>query len=132
MLPKVSDALFRREMEMAKRDFPFRLQEMEEEGELDLEFVRYRAANQFFGITKRAGEYLANNFDCGSSDEAQSTFNEIVDVFGRCVLKMVESLRQRTEEMDENSRHGMETLVKRVVKAKRKRRSHDSQTDQRS
>lgn len=132
MLPKVSDALFRHEMETAKRDFPFRLQEMEEEGELDLEFVRYRAANQFFGVTKRAGEYLANNFDCGSSDEAQSKFNEIVDVFGRCIIEMVESLRQRTLEMDENSRHGMETLVKRVVKAKRKRRSHDNQTDQRS
>lgn len=125
MWKKVSDAAFKLELETAKRDFPFRLGEMEEEGELDLEFVRYRAANQFFGVTKRAGEYLATNFDCGSSQEAQSKFNEMIDYLGRCVFGLVYSMRQRTAELDESSRDGLETLIKRVVKAKRRRRSKD-------
>ena len=130
MLKKVSDARFREELAVAKRDFPFRLDEMEQSGELDLEFVRYRAANQFFEVTRKAGEYLATNFDCGSSKEAESKFNEVIDGLGQFVIGVVGSLRQRTAELDDDSRNNMETLIKRVVKQKRKRRSNfDADTE---
>lgn len=127
MLKKVSDARFREELAVAKRDFPFRLDEMEQSGELDLEFVRYRAANQFFEVTRRAGEYLATNFDCGSSKEAELKFNEVIDGLGRFVFGVVGSMRQRTSELDDDARNSMETLIKRVVKQKRRRRcEHDA------
>lgn len=124
MLKKVSDARFKEELDVAKRDFPFRLNEMEQNGELDLEFIRYRAANQFFEVTRRAGEYLATNFDCGSSKEAESKFNEVVDELGRFIFGVVGSMRQRTAELDDDARNSMETLIKRVVRKKRTRRSN--------
>lgn len=121
MLKKVSDARFREQLSTAKREFPFCLEEMEKEGELDIEFVRYRTANELFEVTRKAGEYLATNFDCASSREAQSKFNELVDDFGRYIYNAVTLMRKRTAELDEETLRGLETDIKRVVKRKRNR-----------
>lgn len=120
---KVTDARFRVELQCAKRDFPFRLAEMEKEGELDLEFIRQRTANQLFDITKRAGEFVASNFDCASSREAENLFDVFVDEFGRFVFEVVASMRRHTDELDRAARNGLETTVRRVVIAKRRRKT---------
>lgn len=123
MLKKVSDARFNEELKLAKRDFPFLLNEMEQEGGLDLEFIRYRASNQLFEVTRKAGDYLATNFDCGSAKEAEKSFNDVIDKIGAYVYQLVASMRQRTSELDKDANNGVETLVTRVVKQKRKRKT---------
>ena len=95
---------------------------MEKEGELDLEFVRFRSAVHLFDLTKRAGEYLASNFDCGTAEEAVSRFDALVDDFGRYVMAIVLSMRQRTLELDTDVLvNDLETPVRRVVKKRRKK-----------
>lgn len=121
MLKKVSDARFQEVLSTAKREFPFCLEDMEKEGELNLDFVRYRTANELFEVTRKAGDYLATNFDCGSAKEAQSKFNEMVDGLANYISSVVMQMRERTAVLDEETLNGLETDIKRVVKRKRNR-----------